>query len=123
LPQLGADTIQRAAPALVLSAAASLIVGVDALLAALMVQAVTDRQSRRAVDLGLWSPPESVPKGAHPAVPPAPPTDAGPLQSDTGQRPAAMSVVDEIVALGDLHARGLLTDEESSAKKKQLLGL
>jgi hypothetical protein len=38
-------------------------------------------------------------------------------------RPGAVSAADEIKKLAELHAAGILTDEEFAAKKKQLLGL
>ena len=39
------------------------------------------------------------------------------------QAPAQVSAADEIRKLADLHSAGILTDEEFSAKKAQLLGL
>jgi Short C-terminal domain len=36
---------------------------------------------------------------------------------------SAVSAADEIKKLAELHAAGILTDDEFAAKKKQLLGL
>ena len=45
---------------------------------------------------------------------PAPPQAAAPAQSGS---------IDELKQLADLHAQGILTDEEFAAKKKQILGI
>jgi Short C-terminal domain len=44
---------------------------------------------------------------------PPPPTAAAPVSSDTA----------ELQQLADLHAQGILTDEEFAAKKAQILGI
>lgn len=44
-------------------------------------------------------------------------------QAPAAPTPAAVSAVDEIERLADLHKRGILTDDEFTAKKQQLLGL
>ncbi len=41
----------------------------------------------------------------------------------TSSAPGSMSAIQEIEQLADLHKRGILTDEEFAARKKQILGL
>lgn len=48
----------------------------------------------------------------------APAADAAPAASSGG-----MSDLDQLQKLADLHAQGILTDEEFAAKKAQILGL
>jgi homoaconitase/3-isopropylmalate dehydratase large subunit len=47
------------------------------------------------------------------AAPPAPPAAAAPAQSD---------MIQQLKDLGDLHAQGILTDEEFAAQKAKILG-
>jgi hypothetical protein len=56
----------------------------------------------------------------------APPPGAPSAAAPAGQAPAAtpqQSYLQELERLADLRDRGILTDEEFQAKKKQLLGL
>lgn len=58
--------------------------------------------------------PAADPAAAAPAAAAPPPAAAAPAQDD---------YLAELEKLADLHEKGILTDEEFSAKKKQLLGL
>lgn len=50
--------------------------------------------------------------------------DAGSEQQDTGNdQPVQSDPYDELEKLADLKAKGIITEEEFSAKKQQLLGL
>jgi putative oligomerization/nucleic acid binding protein len=37
--------------------------------------------------------------------------------------PATSTSIDDLIRLADLHSRGILTDDEFAAKKKQVLGI
>ncbi len=50
---------------------------------------------------------------AQPAPPPAPPAAAAPSQAD---------MIEQLKQLGELHAQGILTDEEFAAQKAKILG-
>lgn len=64
---------------------------------------------------GYGQPP--APGYGQPPPPPPPPAPAG-----TGGNAGAASIADQLNQLADLHARGVLTDEEFAAAKAGVLG-
>ncbi len=72
------------------------------------------RTSRRMAGSQQAAPQEAAPQEAAPQQAPPPPAPAAtPMDDQTA----------ELKQLGELHAQGILTDEEFAAKKKQILGL
>jgi hypothetical protein len=57
------------------------------------------------------------------AAPPPPPAATPPPAQPPAAAPAEEDYTDELEKLSNLKAKGIITNEEFEAKKKQLLGL
>ena len=71
-----------------------------------------ERQQAYAAQQQQYAPPPAAPPAAAPAA-------AAPAAAAGGMNQA---VLDQLRQLGDLHAQGILTDEEFAAQKAKLLG-
>ncbi|GGJ27273.1 SHOCT domain-containing protein [Streptomyces brasiliensis] len=82
--------------------------------------AVSNRVSRRQA--GRWAQQDQERQHAQQQAAPAPPE---PQQQPTAQQPVAddiTSKIDQLKELADLKARGVLSEEEFEAQKRQVLG-